>query len=234
MKRMLCFILAALLFCASCTPALAASLPSKASQAIKNAGWEGYKAVTVLTYGKSSPPLLVFALMRKGNQNLLCALMYNSQAEEYELQAANEHILPSGKITPKLFYGGEAGEFHIEYSVKKPTTGQPAKVVLIFSYDWESFSLQSAEFTYPAGKDRLFPRDDFFTAGSTLYITRSKVDKRGEYIESGSTCSLQRADWVYELSSFSLEQALADIEFALTERGRNLLHLSCRSRLTRV
>jgi len=206
MKKILCIALTTLLLCASCAPALAASLPAKAAQVIKDAGWEGYKAATVYTKG---PAGMTYALMRKDEKNLLCVLEYDKQTKEYRLLVANENILPPGKITPKFTYHGSVGEFYIEYSIKNPSTGQPAKVVLSFFSD--GMYLQNTEFTYPAGEDRLIPHAAFSTNNNSLDVTLFTVDKRGDVVES-ERFFLTRASWVYDLPSFSLEQAISDIE----------------------
>ena len=209
MKKLFCIVMASLLLSAVFIPAQAASLPAKAAKAIAEAGWEGYKAATVYTKGPSG---MVYALMRKGDQNLFCILKHDTQSKEYRLLAANENFLPPGKIMPKFTYHRSVGEFFIEYSIKKPAPGQPAKVVLSFFDD--GIYVQHAEFTYPAGEDQLFPRDDFGITNSSLDITHSKIDKRGDYIESEKRVFMPRESWVYFLPSFSLEQALSDIAAA--------------------
>jgi len=215
MKKLLSFILAAALLSVSSIPALAANLPARAAEVIQEAGWEGYKAAAVYTKG---PPGMVYALMRKGDQNLLCVLEHDSQNKEYRLLAANENFLPPGNITPKFTYHDFVGEFYIEYSVKKPASGQPAKVVLQFFDD--GVNLRYAELTYPAGWDRLFLQDIITPYGDGTYsLTRVKVDKRGDYAESVDTLYIERAGWVYNLPSFSLEQALSDIAFARRRGG---------------
>ena len=213
MKKLLCIALIAISICTCCTPALADSLPAKAAKAIQEAGWEGYKAATVYTRG---PLDMVYAVMRNGNQNLFCVLEYDRESKEYRLLAANENFLPPGKITPKFIYYSSVGEFYIEYSINKPTPGQPAKVVMQFLDD--GITMQYAELTYPAGGDRLFPQDIILSKGHGSYaLTRVKVDRRGEYVESVDSLSIERADWVYHLASFSLEQALSDIAYARGE-----------------
>jgi hypothetical protein len=64
MKKLLGIALIAISLCACCAPALAASLPAKAKRAIEEAGWEGYKTVSVVI-GSSYQGLPgdVFAIM---------------------------------------------------------------------------------------------------------------------------------------------------------------------------
>lgn len=209
MKKYLGLTLAVLLLCAACSPALAASMPAKAKTAIVEAGLEGYKAITTITYGRSSPPSLVFTLLRKGDQNLLCALMFDSEAQAYELLAANEHLLPNGKITPKLSYKAELEyqnepgplQLHIDFSISKPALGQPSRVSLAFSPNTANnfFFLDSAEITYPADKDGIAVRDVLSGFGTDMvFFTRLKVDKRGDVKATSGSHTLQRGP---ELSS---------------------------------
>ena len=206
MKKLLCIVLIVFLLSSFCTLALAANLPAKAAQVIKEAGWEGYKAATVYTRG---PAGMTYALMRKDEKNLLCVLEYDKQSKEYRLLVANENILPPGKITPKFTYRSSIDEFYIEYSIKNPSPGQPAKVVHSFFRD--GTYLYNTEFTYPAGKDRLIPHASFGTSNTSLDVTLFTTDRRGNVVDS-DRYFLTRASWVYDLVSFSLEQAISDIE----------------------
>jgi len=216
MKKIFCIVLTALALGAACPLALAASLPAKAAKVIQEAGWEGYKAATV--YGKGSVPAgMLYALMRKGDQNLFCALKYSKENDEYLLLAANENLLPPGRITPKLTYYDSPGEFYIEYSIKKPGLGQPSKVCLQFFSG--GIYLQSAELTYPGGSSGFSTQDYLTTNGGKLYLTRGEVDRRGDFETTEETVDMFREGWVYNLPSFSLEQVMADIAYIRSNEG---------------